>query len=229
MPRTFTLAQLRSRAAERADMTVSSTSFVTTSELNGYLSASYARLYNMLADAEPERFVTTAVVNAVTGTATYAVPADHYRTMGVDYRVNATDWTSLYRLNLRERNRYAAGTGGRAFAYLLSGGNLVLYPAPTTGQTYRHLYLPTPADLTGQVDAYTVDGISGFEEFLVLDAAIKMLHKQNVNASHLIAERQYLIDEIREMATDRIAAEPHSVIDINEQYGESDAADWRWR
>lgn len=54
-------------------------------------------------------------------------------------------------------------------------------------------------------DATVVDGISGWEEFIILDAAIKAQIKQEGPSQELMAERQLMIEEIQSMAEGRDA------------------------
>lgn len=219
MARTFTLAQLRTKARERADMVGSL--FVTDSELSGYVSASYCELYEMLVKSGQHFFESTQAI-ATTGTGTYALPSDYFGTLGVDYQSSSTTYTALYPLMVQERNNFQPTTGSQAMAYRIVGSNIILYPTPPTGQAYRHLYVPCPSDLTS--DAQTVDGVSGWEEFIVIDAAIKCLAKEESPTGHLERERERIKARIEEAAEIRAIASPMRVVDV--QTAPMDAADW---
>ncbi len=60
-------------------------------------------------------------------------------------------------------------------------------------------------------DAQTVDGIAGWEEFIILDAAIKAQIKQEGPSAELMSERQILIAEIESMAEARDAGQAFHV------------------
>lgn len=62
-------------------------------------------------------------------------------------------------------------------------------------------------------DAATVDGISGWEEFIVIDAAIKAGIKQETDLQYAIAQRQDMIQHIESMAEGRDIGQAHHVSD----------------
>ena len=122
-----------------------------------------ARLYAMYLAAEPDRYRTEATITAGTGgTSSYNLPADWYATIGVD-RVSGNTRTELRRLHEEERNDYAGQTG-TSEAFRLLGSTITLYPTPTTGQTYTHIYLPTAPVIASVAD--TLDLRVGHEDGL---------------------------------------------------------------
>lgn len=62
-------------------------------------------------------------------------------------------------------------------------------------------------------DATMVDGISGWDEFVILDSAIKAQIKQEGPSQELMAERQSMIAEIEAMAEGRDAGQAQHVSD----------------
>lgn len=62
--------------------------------------------------------------------------------------------------------------------------------------------------------AATVDGVNGWEEYLVVDAAIKALQKEESDVSVLLAQKALLQRRIESAATNRDAAEPARVVDV---------------
>jgi len=220
MARTFTLLQLRTRARERADM-VNST-FITDSELNGYISASYAELYDILVQSGLIYFTPTTQTVAATGVETYALPADYYGTVRVD-RVEGSSYLPLAEYMITERTSYENNGAGLATAYSIQGSNISLLPIPGSG-SYRHIYIPAPVNLT--LDTDTVDGVSGWEEFIVVDAARKMLQKEESSTIGLERDLIRLKERIEEMSHNRAWASPRRVTDV--QSNRLDAVDW-WR
>lgn len=63
-------------------------------------------------------------------------------------------------------------------------------------------------------DAVTVDGISGWDEFVILDAAIKAQIKQENPVQELINERAMLIEEIEGLAEGRDIGQAFHVSDV---------------
>jgi hypothetical protein len=212
--RNFTAGQILTRARQRADREDSQ--FVTDTEGLTLVSASYADLYNTLVSKGLSYFESTQTITT-DGTANTALPSGYLGTIGVDYQRGSSQWSPLYELMPQERNRYGASSG-EARAYRVVGSNITLYPTPPTGQTYRHLYVPAPADLTSS--ATSVDGVSGFEEYVVLDVAIKMLHKEESSATHLERERARILERIEEAADHRRMSGGGRVVDVGESAGE---------
>ena len=71
----ITLLQLRTQARDRADMTNSL--FIADAELNNYINSSIAELHDLLIGAYDSYYsILTSTFNTVSGTATYALPAD---------------------------------------------------------------------------------------------------------------------------------------------------------
>jgi len=144
MARTFTLVQLRTKARERADMVNSS--FITDSELSGYISASYAELYDILVQSGLVYFTPTMqTITSVSGTENYALPADYYGTVSVS-RKEGNNYVPIGEYMITERHEYENSSAGDSVAYSPQGTNLSLLPAPSGGE-YRHMYIPAPPQI----------------------------------------------------------------------------------
>lgn len=212
---TVTLAQLRTRARQRADM--ESTGFVTDSELNTYINASYAELYDLMVSKYSEDYF---VAPAHTFTTTlnvdkYPLPADFYKLLGVDFQINSSNWISVKRFEFSERNLpqiWEAYTP-ETIRYRVFGDNILLSPVPAAGQSLRAWYIPLPETLSADSDSFS--GINGFEEYVVIDAAIKMLTKEESDTSQLFMEKQAMRFRIEQMAEARDVAFPSTVQDTS--------------
>jgi hypothetical protein len=211
MPRVFTVGQLATRIRERADM-VNST-FIDASELRGYISASHAELYDVLVKSGLSFFEATDAITS-DGGATYPLPSDYYGTIGVDYKQDASRWVSLPELMPQERNRFQELGTGQALAFRVVGASLVLYPNPPAGQEYRHIYVPCAIDLTN--DTQTVDGVNGWEEYIVWDCAAKCLAKEESSTQTAERNRQRVLERIEEAAENRALSHPRRVVDTYE-------------
>lgn len=128
----------------------------------GFISDEYSQLYAAYVEAEPDRFRTEATITGVTGTSAYALPADWYSTIGVDY-VSGSVRKQLKRLLEVDRNQYYV-SGGDPDAYRVIATNVVLYPTPITGQSFTHIYLPTAPALASV--ATSIDLRIGHERYL---------------------------------------------------------------
>jgi hypothetical protein len=97
--------------------------------------------------------------------------------------------------------------------YALTANTLWLAPIPQSGQTVRMLYAPKLTTLSADSD--TVDGISGWTEYIICDAAIKCMQKEESDVSVLAAEKASLIKRIQEMSFSRDSANPATVVDTS--------------
>lgn len=149
----MTLAQLRTASRQRADM-VNST-FISDSELNSYINASYFELYDLLVQKYGNDYFMKEYSFQLQGNISqYPLPDDFFKLLGVDLSIGAgpDGWVSLRPFTLAERNRYSTANvqtwiGVTNLRYRISAGNLWFTPSPQTGQTIRIWYVPRLAEL----------------------------------------------------------------------------------
>lgn len=229
--RTVTAATLITRIRDRIDRPVDD-DFITDTELLRYIDSAYTELYDILAEKGIGQYEKTTDVTS-TGTDTYTLPTDFYGVMGVDVQLDSTNWVELPRAMFSERNVYSADSTGYARTwriYTSEAGvhTIKFYPAPESGQVYRVYYIPVAGTIDDTAD--TVDGVNGYEEFIVVEAAIKCFIKEESSTTVLERERQYWLDKINAAAENRIQASPNRVVDV--EPFDYDPADWwprQWR
>jgi hypothetical protein len=221
MASNVTLLSLRTSARQRADMVNSQ--FVTDSEVNGYVNASLQELHDLLISAFGNDYQTKSVTFATQqGVDTYPLAsspisaADFYKLLGLDQQVGSL-WFNLQPFSFRERNRFQYGLytynyWGRYYRYKVIGSSLVLAPMPTAAVTLRLWYAPVCPVLAADGDTY--DDVDGFSEYVVVDAAIKCLLKEESDVSAHMARKQELLQRIQTMAENRDAGEPMTIGDI---------------
>jgi hypothetical protein len=220
-----TLGSVRTQAQQRADMVNSS--FVSTSEWNGYINNSWKELYDILISAYGNDYFVASPVTFTTdgtndryalpdGTLYSAAPA-LYKSLGVDLQVQGGQiWQTLKPFSFTERNRYATSGAqvlnrNSAICYRLNGSYIWFTPLPQSGLTMRLWYIPQATTLSSDSD--TFDGISGWEEYVIVDAAIKAAQKEESDVSVLMAQKQALTARIQSMAENRDAGSPATVTD----------------
>lgn len=213
---TVTLAQLKTRARQRADM--ENSGFIQDSELLSYINASIAELYDLLVSKYGEDYFVASpyTITTTTNQDTYALPADLYKLLGVDLQLDTTNnWVSLKRFNFAERNIPQIWDVKFVdfIRYRLFGANIKFSPVPQAAQTLRLWYIPLPTALA--LDADTLNGFNGYEEYVVIDVAIKMLNKEESDPSVLMAEKAAMKLRIEQMAEGRDVGQPSTVQDIN--------------
>src|SRR6185369_115459 len=219
MARTSTLLSLSTQARQRADMVNSS--FITDAELNSYINSSYAELYDLLTSCFEDYYVTSGNISLVQGQDTYTLPADFYKLLGVDLVVDSQgNAVTLHAFQFSERNAYVFTptwnvVGLNYLRYHLIGDSIKFVPAPTQTHTIKLYYVKAPVVLAADGDL--IDGVSGWEEYVICDAAIKMLQKEESDVSVVMAQKNGLIKRINEMSANRDAGTPMRVSDTTKR------------
>ena len=206
-------------------------SLIGTAEWQGLISSAYARLHSVLVESGLRYFETEGTI-ATTGVANYALPADYLSTTRVEYLVNAGsgDRQPLTEIMTQESPAFRASGSGQAFYYELAGSNIFLRPTPPSGQTYYHIYVPQPADLSSAatntaVDVVTPDG----EDFLIWWVAIRALAKEESDTQTAERNAAEAYQRLQEWAVMRSLNTPRRRIVDLAQPQMYDPGDWRWR
>jgi hypothetical protein len=195
-----TLLQLRDRAKQESD-NVGST-FITDAEWNSYIVASYQELYGLITQAFGNDYFTQAPSTGFTITTDgvnqfFALPTDFFKLLGVDLRISSPgNYVALKPFPFAERNQQS----------------LVNSQIPMAGQVLRVFYVPLPTVPT--IDASVVDGVNGWEEYIVIDAAIKALAKEESDVSVFMARKGAIIERLNSEVENRDAGSPATVADV---------------
>lgn len=213
---TVTLAQLKTQSRQRADM--ENSTFIADSELTTMINASAAELYDLLIGVYEDYNLTSQNVSIVPNTDTYSLPTDFYKLRGVDLVLdNLGNAVTMKPFNFNERNAYLFTptwnvVGLNYLRYHIQGNNIRFVPVPNTSQTMKLWYIPAITRLVQDSD--TLDGVNGYEEYVVLDAAIKMRVKEESDVQELMIQKQAMKQRIESMAQNRDAGMPEKVSDV---------------
>lgn len=178
MARSVTLTSLEAQVRQRSD-TESLTARFTSSEVTEYINQTWAELYNYIINTGQDYYLSSYSFNTSSGTTDYALPSDFFLDRGIDVTVSGRLY-ALDRWQFEEREQYDTLTTwspGMPWSYTVLGSNVSLRPAPGSVQSMRLWYYPTPTRLVSGSD--TLDGIAGFEEYIVNGAAAKILVKDD--------------------------------------------------
>jgi len=227
MATTLTLQQIIDQTRQRADFVNSQ--FVTDAELTNYINQSYFELYDLLVSkydndyfvAPPLQFQTNGqdqFYPLPDGVLYNGAPA-LLKLLGVDLCISPTQndsWITIRQFNWVDRNRYAVPNfqsfyGVTNLRYRVKANDLWLTPIPAGGQTMQLWYIPRLEPLVSPTD--TADGISGWIEYVIVDAAIKMKDKEESDTSVMLAEKAALIKRIEYAAENRDSSFPATVGD----------------
>ena len=218
-----TLAQLKQRVLERCDM--ENTDFISDSELTTYINESYAELYDMMIATFEDYFTIETNITVSGGTGRLTLPSDFYKLRGLDKALGGGNHATVYKFTFNDRNvtesnpfRLTSAFGLRT-EYRIVKGELLLVPASPANGVYRLWYMPQITFLSASTD--TVDVPNGFDEYVVIDAAIKCLTKEESSTEVLERAKVLMTQRIESMASNRDADQPESVTDVN-----SDLTQW---
>lgn len=210
------LAQLRQMSQQRADRVNSN--FVTLPEWNSYINQSAFELYDLLLTTYEDFYFANAYQFQTDGTNNqYALPQDFDKLLGVDLGLGANNnaWVTVHKFDFIQRNRYVYPNITSTFLgvfnmrYRLMGNKLFFIPTPSANQYVRVWYVPRMTQLLQDTDI--LDTVSGWSEYIVVDAAIKALQKEESDVSVLMAQKQALIKRIEESAMNRDEGEPDTI------------------
>lgn len=209
---TVTLTTLRTRVRERADMVGSSFIADAATGLDAWINEANQKLHGMLVEALGEEYVSSSSsFTTVADQSDYGLPTGFYKLYGVDLSYHGV-MRSLKRYERAERNTYRELRPEALPRYSLVGSNLRLYPAPSGGLTGAILYAPEATTLVNAGDSVTYP--NGWERFIVIDAAIQALLKEESSVTALVNERESIVREIRDAKEARDMANPKRVTDV---------------
>ena len=216
---TTTLAQLITRVRQRADM-VGST-FVSDSEVVDYINVAMAEIHDLLVDKYEDYFVSST---------TYTLPADNpgtlpsdfYKALGVDFLSGGLTYRMM-RFTFQERNMYNApaivASRIADTRYAIQGNQIKFIPSPSTSGTVTLFYVPESQQFSAGSTSDTIVSkappiAKGYEEYLVVDAAIKCLMKEESNTQPHMIYKEQLRKQLEAASANRDAGESSKITDV---------------
>lgn len=227
----MSLGQLRTLAQQRADRVNSN--FVTLPEWNTYLNQSILELYDLLTTVYEDYFLAPPFQIQTTGSLSqYDLPADFYKLSGVDLGLTTSNNAKITvkKFNFIERNRFvfpqitAGYLGVFNLRYRVMGNTLFFIPQPQAGQFVTVWYVPRLPWLLKDTDI--LDGVSGWTEYVVVDAAIKALKKEESDTQELMIEKAALVKRIEDSAMNRDIGQPDTISPTRRMSGIGNGNSW---
>lgn len=186
-------SDLKTRARQRADM--ENTDFIGDTELDSYIRGSYAAYYDLLVKAYGEDYFSkTDTFTTTSDTEAYNLASDFYKVLLVELKISNNRYVPLLPFEFTDINR-------------------VVSTLPGAGKVVRYTYVPVFSNFAN--DADTKDFVNGWDEFVVVDTALKMKDKEESDVSVLKMERDELTNRIISTAPDRDSAYPDRVQDVS--------------
>jgi hypothetical protein len=211
---TFTESDLRTRARRRADM--ENSTFVSDAEIQDYLNSSISELHDYMVKSYEDYFVSEQTYNAPLATGGANLPDDFYKALGVDYDSGGITST-LRAYSFTERNvyntPYAVIDRLAEPMYKIEGNKIKLIPDNSQSGTITLYYVPQATQFSSTVTEVE-NVIPGFEEYVVVATAIRMLMKEESDVSALERERQQLASRIIRAISPRDASGSFAIRDV---------------
>jgi hypothetical protein len=224
MALTRTAAQLCEDLRYRADHLVGS--FRDNARLRRYLSESCRSLVSQLVNEYEELYwCDEATVTTIADTQMSSLPVDAWKVVmmrvTLDGQRRAIAKAPVDAIDVEASSVGGWGGGGRVPRYRIIGRRIYWTPTPRAAHEVTLFYVPTAIffdasgipinELTSDSDYF--DGVFGWEQVVVLDAAIKLLHDERKDSSALMQEWADRYAEVVASAQNQDATEPPRVRD----------------
>lgn len=240
LPGQVNLGMLRYQSKLRCDKLNSN--FLTTDEWNWNINQSAFELCDILTTkygddffmASPYTIETTGAKNYALpdGSSNFAInnvtPPAVYKLIGIDcgVAVGNNAWVTLPRYNWIDRNRFiypqlqANALGVFNLSYRQMGNQLYFIPNPSAGQFIQIWYVPIMTMLLQDTDMLSFS-FSGWDEYVIVDAAIKALVKEESfdQAQALKGAKNDLMMRIETTAANRDVGQPNTISDTKANTG----------
>lgn len=204
-----TLLDVRTSCKQQSDNV--NQAFLSDSEWDALIGAAYQELYGRIVQAfGNDYFVQTPALQFTFVTDGvndhYALPSGvtdgpddphqvFFKLLGVDLKLTATQWVTVKPFAMMDRNRYSSiGTG-----------------VPAAGQTVRVLYVPRLVLPT--LDDDKIDGVNGWEDWIVCRACMIALAKEESDVSVFKFRLKQLEDRLDSEIENRDAGSPACIVD----------------
>ncbi len=226
LPGDLSLGELRLRSQQAADREGSN--FLTLPEWNFNINQSAKEYYDMLITAYEDYFVAPRVILYTDGSnAQFALPNGAnfsgapalYKLYGVDCGLDSSNnaWVTLKKFDFIQRNRFVYPQINSTFLgvfnlqYRMLGSNIEFIPTPAGNQVIGLWYFPILPTMLADTDI--LKGFNGWTEYVIVDAAIKALRKEESDTSELNMQKQALKLRIEQAAQSRDAGQPDTISD----------------
>ena len=224
MPKNLTTLQnLVDRVRQRADMTGSA--FVSDAEVISYINVAMSEIHDVLVTKFEDYYVSST---------TYTLPAANpgnlpdsfYKALGVDLDVGGITYR-LKPYSFQERAMYnSPGMVASMITntlYNIQGSLIKFIPSPTVSGSATLYYVPEAQQFSTSESEYMAKTVFdkapavayGYEEYVVIDAAIKCLQKEESDVQVLLVQKQQQLERIEQAAGKRDAGESYAIGDVN--------------
>ncbi len=217
MPAARDIDDILSAARARADQDQPGTGPRHTDDSEGQdlVNDSVAAFWEMLITAQAwELLATRAEVTPASATGP-TLPTDFFKLLRLDVQ-DGTRWRQIHRLPDEDESLFDIGTGGPIYYRLeglYDGGDVRLYPSPSSILTYRVIYVPEAPVLVSGGSPSTITLPNSWWRWIERDVAVELLLKEESDIRGVVAKRDEIGAAILSSAKTTDRSEPRRVRD----------------
>ena len=209
MASNITLLDLRNACKDRADM--QNSNFITDDEWNRYINSAAKELYEILI-LKGLQYTTTTDTISLNGTDdTYDLPSNFFKLVGVDHNINNETYP-MEEYTFQNRNLYNQQNTQRYLRYRLVGEDMIRFNPKPNAQEITIWYDPVLATLSDDTD--TLNGVNGWEEYVIVRSALWAKVKEESETGDLKQDIAFLRDRIETAAENRDLGPAGQVTDV---------------
>lgn len=209
MASNITLLDLRNACKDRADM--QNSNFITDDEWNRYINSAAKELYEILI-LKGLQYTTTTDTISLNGTDdTYDLPSNFFKLVGVDHNINNETYP-MEEYTFQNRNLYNQQNTQRYLRYRLVGEDMIRFNPKPSAQEITIWYDPVLATLSDDTD--TLNGVNGWEEYVIVRSALWAKIKEESETGDLKQDIAFLRDRIETAAENRDLGPAGQVTDV---------------
>lgn len=246
LPGQMNLGYLRYLSQLRADKLNSQ--YLTADEWNSNINQSIFELYDILVTKfGDDYFLAPALIIPLTGEVSYPIPDGNnyngaqalYKLSGIDANISGSapgpnaGWVPLSRSNWSDRDKYTTFPGQAGalnniyqMSYRVMGNQIFLFPT-NQNQLIQLWYVPIMNQLLQDTDMLSFS-ISGWSEYVIIDAAIKAMIKEESleKWTALNQAKNIQIQRIETTAANRDVGQPNTVSNVRATMGDPGFSNW---
>lgn len=224
LPGKMSLGELRLRAQQKADRVNSN--FVIMPEWNFFINQAYYELYDLLITCYEDYYIAPRLTFTTDGaTQSYDLPNGQnytsapalYKLYGVDLGLDNSSnaWVTIKKFDFISRHRYvypqltSTFLGVFNLRYRMVGDKIMFIPTPSGQQIIGLWYYPRLTTMLQDTDV--MDGISGWEAYVIARSAKYALDKEESDTSKIDEEILFLKNRIEESAQNRDAGQGDTI------------------
>lgn len=231
----ITLEDLRARVRLHADQPNADQGKDDT-DVNLLINDACAEYYDLLVSVRgQEYYATSAPISITANTNTYDLPSDFYQLLSVTAEWARDEHEIIHAIpteaqvarfnNLNTWDR-SSPKGFRIRSE--QSGNMAIdfFPMPRSSVTVRLRYVPTFVALASDGDV--IDCVNAWWTLIVLKAAAQFRGLLGLPNDYLKSEWATQLERLTTMATERLADEPHQIVDVSPEESSSWFRPQRW-